>query len=99
MVNVWRNSIRNLKAEQVAAFGEVINGRRKIKPITGIDKKVENIPYELNKPVTLEGEEALGNHLVKQPVSPRKKKAEATTTPRIVDTNFGDKLAKNNNSK
>ena len=45
VVQVWRNSIRILNQEKAAAYGEVINGRRKIMPITAIEKKVSVIPY------------------------------------------------------
>lgn len=99
MVNVWRNSIRNLKAEQDAAYGEVINGRRKIRPIDNIAKDVSNIPYDLNKPISIEREEGLGNHLVQAKSSPRKNRPDSSSTPKILDTNFGGKPPKNNNAK
>lgn len=75
----------------------MINGRRKIKPITAIDKKVSVIPY-VDAPKQEQQEDELGNHLTERaPGSARKSARQAPSA--IVDTDFGGALNRNNKAK
>jgi hypothetical protein len=66
VVNVWRNSIKNLNLEKKASYGEVINGRRKIMPITAIKKDLSVIPYAEPGKQDDEKQDELGGHLTER---------------------------------